>query len=119
MAEKSNQLPEPEFFSPRLIREFCDTARRTIRPIYHELHVSAEELEHVLRDLPSTNPHVFGQDSKVRARIVAGHMRRSADAIEVAAASLARTYMSFRKHYLAEIAAKPRANRRQFDINDQ
>lgn len=112
------RLGEPEFFSPRLIRQYCENARNFVRPLYHELHVSAEELELVLRELPSSNPHVFGQDSKVRARIVANHMRRAADGVEIAAASLVRTYMSFRKHFLPEIN-QPRRPRRRFDINDQ
>jgi hypothetical protein len=111
-------LGEPEFFSPRMIREYCERARQLILPLYHELHVSAEELELVLRELPSSNPHAFGQDSKIRARLVANHMRRAADGVEVTAASMARTYMSFRKHYLTELS-QPKRARRPFDVNDQ
>lgn len=118
MAEQSFSLGDPEFFSPRAIREYCENGRKLIRPLYHELHVSAEELEMVLRDVQSANPQMFGQDSKVRARIVAKHLRQSAEAVEVASASLARTYQSFRKHYLAEANAKSRP-RRQFDVTDQ
>lgn len=118
MAE-NNMLGDPEFFSPRLIREYCNNARNVIRPMYHELHVSAEEMEMVLRDLPSSNPHMFGQDSKVRARLVASHLRRAADAVEIAAASMVRTYMSFRKHYMAELNPRPNRARRPFDPTDQ
>ncbi|WP_156994067.1 plasmid transfer protein TraA [Pseudonocardia acaciae] len=118
MAEQQ-RLGEPEFFSPRMIREYCERARNFVRPLFHELHVSAEELEMVLRELPSSNPHVFGQDSKVRARLVANHMRRAADGAEVTAASLVRTYLSFRKHYMPEIHQRGQRTRRKFDINDQ
>lgn len=111
-------LGEPEFFSPRMIRNYCENGRKLLRPLYHELHVSAEEMEMVLKDVPSANPQMLGQDSKVRARFVAKHLRQSAQAVEVAAASLARTYQSFRKHYVPEATAKSRP-RRQFRMDDQ
>jgi hypothetical protein len=111
-------LGDPEFFSPRMIREYCEKGRRMIRPLYHELHVSAEELEMVLRDVTSANPQLFGQDSKIRAKIVSGHLRRAADSVEVAAGSLARTYQSACKHYFAEIESH-RKPRRKFDMTDQ
>lgn len=109
-------LGEAEFLSPRAIREYCNNGRRVIRPLYHELHVAAEELEMVLRDLPSSNPHAFGADSRFRARLVSGHLRRAAEAAEVCAASLVRTYSSFHKHFLAEV---PRRQARPFDMKDQ
>jgi hypothetical protein len=114
----NNVLGEPEFVSPRAIREYCQQGRNHIRPLFHELHVSAEELEMVLRELPSANPGVFGMADRGRAKLVSGHMRRAAEAAEVCSASLVRTFMSFRKHYLlpVEQGGKPR---QQFDFTDQ
>lgn len=98
-------LGEPEFFSTSQIQQYIGNARGLLRPLYHELHVSAEELEAALRYVRSANPAAFGLDSRVRARLVASHLRRAADSVEVTCAALVRTYLAFRKHYVAELHA--------------
>lgn len=108
---------EPEFFASSHIHDYCNNVRTLMRPLVSELHVSAEELEAALKHVRSVNPHAFGLDSKVRARLVAAHLRRASEAAEVICASAVRTYLSFRKHYVAEIdmTAKNRGRNFQFD----
>lgn len=112
----SNMFGEPEFFSTNQIKDYCGNVRNKLRPLYHELHVSAEEMEAVLKYVPSANPHGFGLDSKLRAKLVAQHMRRSADAIETAVGSAVKSYVAFRKHYSPELSAagNNRKRRREF-----
>lgn len=108
---------DPEFFSTSQIRDYCDKSARLIRPLYNELHIAGEELEAVLRYVPSANPQMGGLDSRVRAKFVASHMHRSADAVEVAVVSLRRTYMSFRKHFIAELDAAAGKKRPAFKFD--
>ena len=100
--------------STSALRTYCENGRLLIRPLYHELHVAADELEAMLRLLPSADPRMAGMDSRVRAKIVAGHLRRAGDAAEASVVSLVKCFMSFRKHYVLPPAA---ASRPAFDIN--
>jgi hypothetical protein len=100
--------------STSALREYCENGRTLIRPLYNELHIAADELEAMLRLVPSNDPSFGGLDSRVRAKIVAGHLRRSGDAAEAAVVSLVKCFMSYRKHFLIPPAA---ANRPVFDIN--
>jgi hypothetical protein len=108
---------EPEFFASSHIHDYCNNIRTLMRPLVSELHVSAEELEAALKHVKSVNPQAFGLDSRVRAKLVAAHLRRASEAAEVMCASAVRTYLSFRKHYVAEIdmTAKNRGRNFQFD----
>lgn len=96
---------EPEFFSTSQIRDYCGNARKVLRPMHHELLVSAEELAATLRYVRSADPKFLGADSRVRAALVARHLRNAADALLVAQTSVVKTYLSFRKHYVAELDA--------------
>lgn len=108
---------DPEFFSTSQIRDYCDRGAKLIRPLYGELHIAAGELEAVLKYVPSANPSMGGLDSRVRAKFVASHLHRAADAVEVAVISLRRTYMSFRKHYIAELEAAKTRTRPAFKFD--
>lgn len=108
---------DPEFFSTSQIRDYCDRGAKLIRPLYGELHIAAAELEAVLKFVPSANPSMGGLDSRVRAKFVASHMHRSAEAVEVAVVSLRKTYMSFRKHFVAELEAAGRTKRPAFKFD--
>ncbi|WP_199443853.1 plasmid transfer protein TraA [Umezawaea beigongshangensis] len=111
---------EPEFFSTSQIRDYCGNARNVLRPMFAELHVSAEELEAALKYVKSANPHMGGLDSRVRAKLVARHLHTAADAIVVAQTSVVKTYLAFRKHYVDELVAAGNRNhqRRQFQFDD-
>jgi hypothetical protein len=109
---------DPEFFSTTAIRDFCNKGRNMLRPLHNELHISAEELQAVLKHISSANPSVFGLDSRVRAKLVARHMHHAADAIEVASTSLVRVYASFRQHYVKPMSERDRSpKRREFEFN--
>lgn len=109
---------EPEFFSTTAIRDFCNKGRYLLRPLHNELHISAEELQAVLKHITSVNPSVFGLDSRVRAKLVAKHMHHAADAIEVASTSLVRVYASFRQHYVKPMSERDRSlPRRKFEFD--
>lgn len=110
-------IGDPEFFSTSQIRDYCDRGAKLIRPLYGELHVAGSELEAVLKYVPSANPHMGGLDSRVRAKIVASHMHNAAEAVEVAVVSLRRTYMSFRKHFIAELDAAAGKKRPAFKFD--
>jgi hypothetical protein len=110
---------EPEFFSTSAIRDYCGNARRVLRPMHHELLVGAEELQAALRFVKSADPKAAGLDSRVRARLVARHMRTAADALLVAQTSMVKTYLSFRKHFVVELhQAGHKDVRREFRFDD-
>ncbi|WP_158842667.1 hypothetical protein [Saccharothrix deserti] len=109
---------EPEFFSTSQIRDYCGNVRKVLRPMHHELMVSAEELAATLKYVKSVDPKFLGTDSRVRAVLVARHMRNAADALLVAQTSVVKTYLSFRKHYVVELdAAGHKDKGRAFDFN--
>lgn len=109
---------EPEFGSTSQLRDYINNGRAIVRPLYHELHVASEELIAVLSHVKSVNPSAFGLDSRVRARIVGAHLRRAGEAMETASVSLVKCYVSFRKHYDAELARAPKRARREFKFDD-
>ncbi|SDD94860.1 hypothetical protein [Actinokineospora iranica] len=111
---------EPEFFSTSQIRDYCGNARKVLRPMHHELMVSAEELHAALKYVRSADPKAAGLDSRVRARLVARHMHTAADALLVAQSAMVKTYLSFRRHYVVELneaGFKDKA-RREFRFDD-
>lgn len=109
---------EPEFHSTTQLQQYVKSGRALLRPLYHELHVAAAELEAALKHVPSSNPSMFNADSRVRAKLVAKHLRHSADAVEVATSNLVRTYASFLKHYTNELdASRAKGGRRQFHFD--
>ncbi|MFC0540655.1 plasmid transfer protein TraA [Kutzneria chonburiensis] len=113
-----NFFGEPEFYSSSQIRDYCNRARLALRPLHNELHISAEELQAVLKHVSSANPQVFGLDSRFRAKLVAKHMHHAADAIEVATVSIVRCYASFRQHYVKPMSERDKSpQRRQFDFD--
>ena len=113
-------LGEPEFFSTSQIAAYCNNARLVLRPLYAELHIAAEELEAALRYVRSANPSAMGVDSRLRAHLVAGHLRRAAEGVEMTIGSIVRTHGSFRRHFVAELEqsgyrARPR---REFKFDE-
>lgn len=114
-----NMLAAPVFESPRQIREFCEHVRRVMRPAYLHLSLSADELEAVLRDHPVVGPNRMGMDARVRARLVAGHMRRAAEGLAVCSVEMPRTFTSYRKHFLEPMQQDQGRPRRKFNVEDQ
>lgn len=116
---KNEILGSPEFVSSSAIRQYCENARRLFHPLYHELHVSAEELEVALKYVQSADPKAGGLDSRVRAKLVSRQLKHAAAAIEVASKSAVGTYMSFLKHYSPEVAeARKKTQRKKFEFDE-
>ncbi|WP_243790176.1 hypothetical protein [Saccharopolyspora gloriosae] len=112
-------LGSPEFVSSSAIREYCENARRLFHPLYHELHVSAEELEVALRYVKTADPKFGGMDSRVRSKLVARQLKQAAAAIEVASKSSVGAYMAFLKHYSPEVQESRQKNRaRRFEFDE-
>ncbi|WP_433868455.1 hypothetical protein [Saccharopolyspora sp. CA-218241] len=112
-------LGPPEFVSSSSIRAYCERAREKFRPLYSELHVSAEELEAALRYVKSTDPKLGGLDSRVRAKLVSRQLKQAAAAVEVASKSSVATYMAFLKHFNPEVAAaRKRGAGRRFEFDE-
>lgn len=114
-------LPEPEFFSTSQLKNWLGKGSALLKPMANDLRVAAEELRVVLAYTESTNPHLFGTDSKIRARLVAAHLRRAGEAVETADLSLLKTYLSFRRHYVDDMRGGRhggRAPRRSFKFDE-
>lgn len=112
-------LGSPEFVSSSAIRQYCENARRLFHPLYHELHVSAEELEVALKYVRSADPKMGGMDSRLRAKLVSRQLKHAATAIEVASKSTVGTYMAFLKHYSPEVSeARKKQSRRRFEFDE-
>lgn len=112
-------LGSPDFVSSSAIRAYCENGRRHLHPLYHELHVSAEELEVALKFVRSANPKAGGLDSRIRAKLVARQLKHAADAIEIASKSMVGTYMAFLKHYSPEVEqARQRSRARRFEFDE-
>jgi|SRR5699024_2556906 len=107
-------IGEPEFLSTSQLRKYCEDGRTLIRPLGNELRIASEELQAALKEVPSGSPSMMGQDSRVRARLVAAHLRRAADGVDATVAGLVRTFLSFEKHY---INPNPQRSKKQFDLN--
>lgn len=111
-------LPEPEFFSTSQLKEWLNKGSAVLKPMATDLHVASEELIAVLAYTQSANPHLFGVDSKFRARIVGAHLRRAGEAVEAANISLLKTYLSFRKHYVDDMRGGRHGKGRAFKFDE-
>ena len=96
--------PAPEFPDNIAIRDYCGAVRKILHQYAAELDMAAAELEAALGESRGTTG-MLGIDSRVRARLVARHMKDSAEALRASSAGVIRTYGSFRKHFMPELEA--------------
>lgn len=109
-------LGDANIRSTSQLRDYCNNGRLLIRPLANELRIAAEELQAALKELPGGNVYLLGTDTRVRARIVASHLRHAAEGVEATCGSLVRTFLSFDKHFVqSENAKNPK---RIFNINE-
>ncbi|OMI37886.1 plasmid transfer protein TraA [Streptomyces sparsogenes] len=94
-------LPAPEFNSPALVRNYCNTLRAAAVTLSIEVAMGAEIFEGVLAAVPDPEGRAFG--SRIRARKVARKMRKSADALRDAAKNAAACYSTFQQEFEEEI----------------
>ncbi|MFD9966171.1 hypothetical protein [Amycolatopsis sp. NPDC058986] len=102
-------LGEPTFESTSQLHKYCQNGRTLIRPLSNELRISAEELRAVLKEVPGMGM----VDAKVKARIVANHLRHAAEGVDAACVGLVRCYLSFERHFLNNTPAR---SKKHFDL---
>lgn len=94
-------LPAPDFGSPALVRNYCNTLRAAGVTLSIEVAMAAEIMQGVLAAVPDPEGRAFG--SRLRAAKVARKMRKSADALRSAAKNAASCYSTFQQEYEEEI----------------
>ncbi|MEU5104089.1 plasmid transfer protein TraA [Streptomyces sp. NPDC021354] len=94
-------LPAPEFNSPAMVRNYCNTLRAAAVTLSIEVAMGAEIFESVLAAVPDPEGRAFG--SRIRARKVARKMRKSADGLRDAAKNAAACYSTFQQEFEEEI----------------
>jgi hypothetical protein len=106
-------LAEPDFRSRTSLHLWCNDARSAIRPIAPQLHLAAEELRAVLRQIPGEK--IGNIDSKYHAMMVARQLHHAAHGIEIACSGIIGSYLSFERRFVPTI--KPEPKRRKFDFD--
>ncbi|MFJ2906272.1 plasmid transfer protein TraA [Streptomyces sp. NPDC087212] len=100
-AHPESLLPAPEFTSPSLVRNYCNSLRALSTGLSFELSMAAEIMQGVLGQVPDPDGKPFG--SRMRARRVARKLAKSADAFKAAAVNAASTYAVFQQEFEEEI----------------
>ncbi|MFE1399241.1 MULTISPECIES: hypothetical protein [Nocardiopsis] len=108
-----SDLEAIEFETGSDIRRYTETVRKLSRALAMELEYSAQELEAALKDLPPGDgeSHLA---MRRKARSVARHLRRSAEAQRMVGIEAVRTWGSMIKHF--EHLIKPKKKRRVIDL---
>ncbi|WP_174545758.1 hypothetical protein [Nocardiopsis dassonvillei] len=96
------------------IRRYTETVRKLARALAMELDYTAQELEAALREMPPADG-VSRLASRARARSVARHLRRAAEAQRAVGIESVRTWGSLRKHF--EHLVKRRTKRKPLDLS--
>ncbi|WTO35911.1 sporulation protein SsgA [Streptomyces achromogenes] len=105
-------LPAPDFSSPAMVRQYCNTLRAAAVALSIEVAMGAEIMKGVLAAVPDPEGRPFG--SRLRAQKVARKLQRSADALRDAAKNAAACYSAFQQEYEEEInRVRHRARRPQ------
>jgi hypothetical protein len=94
-------LPAPDFGSPALVRNYCNTLRAAGVTLSIEVAMAAEILESVLAAVPDPEGRAFG--SRIRAKKVSRKMRKAADELRGAAKNAAACYATFQQEFEEEI----------------
>ncbi|APC37832.1 hypothetical protein A9R04_25535 [Nocardiopsis dassonvillei] len=95
------------------IRKYTETVRKLARALAMELEFTAQELEAALAELPPAQ----GESRlavRRKARSVARHLRRAAEAQRTVGVEGVRTWGSLRKHF--EHLVKKRPKRKPLDL---
>ncbi|MFE6387658.1 hypothetical protein [Nocardiopsis dassonvillei] len=96
------------------IRHYTETTRKLSRALAVELEFSAQELEAALKELPPG-----GGESRLamrrKARSVARHLRRAAEAQRLVGVEAVRTWGSMLKHF--DHLVKRKKRRRSLDLS--
>ncbi|MEU6917967.1 plasmid transfer protein TraA [Streptomyces olindensis] len=105
-------LPAPDFSSPALVRNYCNTLRAAAVTLSIEVAMGTEILKGVLAAVPDPEGRAFG--SRIRAQKVARKMNKAADDLRSAAKNAAACYATFQQEFEEEInRVRHRARRPQ------
>lgn len=108
-----DELEMIEFETGSDIRLYTEKVRKLSRAIAMELEYSAQELEASLKDLPPAD----GESSRAvrsKARSIARHLRRAAEAQRTVGIESVRTWGSMLKHF--EHLIKPKGKRKTINL---
>ncbi|MFC3997964.1 hypothetical protein ACFOVU_18665 [Nocardiopsis sediminis] len=108
-----SELEAIEFETGSDVRKYTELVRRLSRAVAMELEYSAQELEAVLKDLPpgDGDGHLT---ARIKARSVARHLRRAAEAQRTVGIESVRTWGSMLKHF--EHLIKPKKRKKTIDL---
>ncbi|MEV2279356.1 hypothetical protein AB0I72_27645 [Nocardiopsis sp. NPDC049922] len=107
------ELEGIEFETGSDIRKYTERVRRLSRALAMELEYSAQELEAALKDLPPADGESH-MAVRRKARSIARHLRRSAEAQRTVGIEAVRTWGSMLKHF--EHLIKPQKRRKTIDL---
>ncbi|WP_028647877.1 hypothetical protein [Nocardiopsis sp. CNT312] len=107
------ELEGIEFETGSDIRKYTERVRRLSRALAMELEYSAQELEASLKDLPPADGESH-MAVRRKARSIARHLRRSAEAQRTVGIEAVRTWGSMVKHF--EHLIKPKKRRKTIDL---
>lgn len=107
----SKGTPGGDFMSNEDIRTWCEHVRKQARNRAVERSMDAEQLQAVLRHIPTSDGSMGG--ALMRARRVSRHLRRIARAEQVIAKAAAAAYAQFEREYEAELRKVARARPQQ------
>ena len=103
VTKRIEELSQIDLADNKALATYARTGRDLCRDLAAELEFAAEQLVEALASIGG-NPRLLGADARVRARLVARHMARAAEAVRVAGASLVACRASFERHFEAELA---------------
>ncbi len=103
-----------EFETGSDIRRYVETTRKLSRALSVELEFSAQELEAALNELPPGDG-ASRLTMRRRARSVARHLRRAAEAQRAVGVESVRTWASLHKHF--EYLVKRKKRKKSLDLS--
>lgn len=104
------ELEKIEFNSDKDIDRYARTAKRLARELYLQIGMDADMLQATLSQYKG-RWFEFGQVSKVKARLVAAHLKVSAEGVKAFGTGAAKMHGSFKRHF----AEPERAARRRHE----
>ena len=102
---------EEELATESGLHTVCNKGRRGAAELASTLAMMAEEVELALRHADKGHPMLASLDTRFRARMVASHLKHAAELMQLSAVSFARTWHSFRRHYIAELNTQAKARK--------
>lgn len=83
------------------LKEYLTNLRAVLYELYIDIHFTAEVLQANLRS-------VRGVKNSIRARLIAGTLRKAAELCKLAAGQSTATWVQFEQRFNAELAAAPK-----------